>query len=198
MRRVWSLPCDQLLVNSGKEWLLHLLINCNDAERGRVLMLIWRIWQLWQLRNDLTHDKEVPPVAATVDYLESYMKSIGDASKYSTEEIIKGKMPVAGWTLPEVSVVAAPKVWLPPPTDYVAPSVDGSFSGESSAAAAGMILRHNNGLVIFATYRFIFNCNDALEVKIHALMQGMALAIQHSNCPVIVQSDSSVALSSLT
>ena len=29
-------------------------------------------------------------------------------------------------------------------------------------------------------------------------MQGMALAIQHSNCPVIVQSDSSVALSSLT
>ena len=29
-------------------------------------------------------------------------------------------------------------------------------------------------------------------------MQGMALAIQHSNCPVIVQSDSSVVLSSLT
>ena len=58
MRRVWSLPCDQLLINSGKEWLLNLLINCNDAERDRVLMLIWRICQL---RNDLTHDKEVIP-----------------------------------------------------------------------------------------------------------------------------------------
>ena len=90
-----------------------------------------------------------------VDYLESYMKSIEDASKYSTEKIIKGKMLVAGWTLPEVSVVAAPKLWLPPPTDYVALSVDGSFSGESGAAAAGMILRHHNGSVIFAAYRFI-------------------------------------------
>ena len=37
----------------------------------------------------------------------------------------------------------------------------------------------------------------ALKVEMHALMQGMTLAIQHSNCPVIVQSDSSVALSSL-
>ena len=92
MRRVWSLPCDQLLVNSGKEWLLNLLINYNNAERDRVLRLIWHIWQL---RNYLTHDKEVPPVATTVDYLESYMKSIGDASKYNIEEIIKGKMPVA-------------------------------------------------------------------------------------------------------
>ena len=126
MRRVWALPCDQLLINSGKELLLNLLINCNDAERDRVLMLIWRICQL---RNDLTHDKEVPPVAATVDYLESYMKSIGDASKYSTEEIIKGKMPVVGWTLPEVRVVVAPTLWLPPPTDYVALSVDRSAAG---------------------------------------------------------------------
>lgn len=87
------------------------------------------IWRIWQLQNDLTYDKEVSPVAATVDYLESYMKSIGDASNYSTEEIIKGKMLDASWTLPEVRVVATPKLWLPPPTDYVALSVDGLFSG---------------------------------------------------------------------
>lgn len=51
------------------------------------------IWHISQLRSDLTHDKEVPSMAATVDFLESYMKYIGDASKYRTEEIIKGKMP---------------------------------------------------------------------------------------------------------
>ena len=54
MRRVWFLPHDHLFVNSGHEWLLNLLLNCNEAERDRVLMLIWRIWQL---RNDLAHDK---------------------------------------------------------------------------------------------------------------------------------------------
>mgnify|MGYP005845550411 FL=1 len=39
--------------------------------------------------------------------------------------------------------------------------------------------------------------SDALESEIHALMQGMALAIQHSDKPVIVQSDSSCALATL-
>ena len=45
---------------------------------------------------------------------------------------------------------------------------------------------------------FIFNCNDALEAELHAIMQRTALVLQHSNLPDIVQSDSSEALSSLT
>uniref|UniRef100_A0A453MDT0 RNase H type-1 domain-containing protein n=1 Tax=Aegilops tauschii subsp. strangulata TaxID=200361 RepID=A0A453MDT0_AEGTS len=61
-----------------------------------------------------------------------------------------------------------------------------------------MVLRRENGSMIFAAYRYIFHCNDALEAKIHAIMQGMALAIQHSDCPVIVQSDSSNALAILS
>lgn len=65
---------------------------------------------------------------------------------------------------------------------------------ESGAATAGMILRRHDGSLIFAAYRFIFNCNDSLEAEIHAIMQGMALDIQHSTLPAIVQSDSSEAL----
>mgnify|MGYP000953537308 CR=1 FL=1 len=75
-------------------------------------------------------------MATTVDYLESYMKSIGDASKYNIEEIIKGKMPVADWALPEVRVTPAPKPWTPPTTNCVALSVDGSFSVDFGAATA--------------------------------------------------------------
>ena len=44
----------------------------------------------------------------------------------------------------------------------------------------------------------MFNCNDTLEVEIHAIMQGMALAIQHIVLPVVVQSDSTIGLSVLT
>uniref|UniRef100_A0A453JAN3 RNase H type-1 domain-containing protein n=1 Tax=Aegilops tauschii subsp. strangulata TaxID=200361 RepID=A0A453JAN3_AEGTS len=61
-----------------------------------------------------------------------------------------------------------------------------------------MVLRNGDGTTIFAAYRYIFHCNDALEAEIHAIMQGMALAIQHSDMPVIVQSDSSNALATLT
>ncbi|VAI26233.1 hypothetical protein VPH35_087562 [Triticum aestivum] len=61
-----------------------------------------------------------------------------------------------------------------------------------------MILRNEVGAVVFAAYRVIFNCNDALEAEIHTLMQGMALACQHTKLPVYVQSDSSEALSILS
>ena len=61
-----------------------------------------------------------------------------------------------------------------------------------------MILRRDDGSIIFAAYRVIFNCNEALEVEIHAIMQGMALALQHIDLPVKVQSDSCNALSILS
>uniref|UniRef100_A0A453J2B4 RNase H type-1 domain-containing protein n=1 Tax=Aegilops tauschii subsp. strangulata TaxID=200361 RepID=A0A453J2B4_AEGTS len=54
------------------------------------------------------------------------------------------------------------------------------------------------GQIIFAAYRVLFHCNDTLEAELHALMPGMALAIQHSVHPVVVQSDSSEALASLS
>ena len=61
-----------------------------------------------------------------------------------------------------------------------------------------MVLHDYQGQIIFAAYRVLFHCNDALEAELHALMQGMALAIQHSESPVVVQSDSSEALASLS
>ncbi|XBI32156.1 hypothetical protein VPH35_055639 [Triticum aestivum] len=60
-----------------------------------------------------------------------------------------------------------------------------------------MVLRDSMGHIIFSAYRAIFKCNDSLEAEIHAIMQGMALAIQHSSLPVVVQSDSTEALSCL-
>ena len=58
-----------------------------------------------------------------------------------------------------------------------------------------MILRYHDGTIIFAAYRFMFHCNDALEAEIHVLMHGMSLAMQHTELSVVVQSDSSIALS---
>uniref|UniRef100_A0A8I6Y2F5 RNase H type-1 domain-containing protein n=1 Tax=Hordeum vulgare subsp. vulgare TaxID=112509 RepID=A0A8I6Y2F5_HORVV len=61
-----------------------------------------------------------------------------------------------------------------------------------------MVLRDDKGEILMAAYRFIFHCNDPLEAELHAIMQGMALAVQHSHLPVVVQSDSSEAISCLT
>ena len=42
--------------------------------------------------NDLVHGKEVPPINITVKFLDSYVKSIVLAGRYTIEEIVKGKM----------------------------------------------------------------------------------------------------------
>ena len=88
--------------------------------------------------------------------------------------------------------------WPPPPVGQATLSVDGSFSVHDGSAATGMVLRRHDGSVIFAAYRVLFRCNDALEAEIHVLMQGMALALQHTELQVIVQSDSIEALSILS
>ena len=161
-----------------------------------VIMLICRIWQM---RTDYTHGKEIPPVDVTVDFLDSYYKSIKLAGRFSTEEIIKGKMPVSAIES-RIACTARPPVdpWPAPRPGNVALSVDGSFSDSDGSAAAAMILRDDTGKILFAAYRYIFHCNDSLDAEIHALMQGMALAIEHTTLPVVVQSDSSEALSVLS
>lgn len=60
-----------------------------------------------------------------------------------------------------------------------------------------MIPRNAEGAVIFASCRNIFHCNDAPESKLHAIMGGMALALQWSDLPVRVQSDSTGGLLAL-
>ena len=118
--------------------------------------------------------------------LDSYYKSIKLVGRYSTDEILKGKMPILEAT-PNARVDRPPTTpWPAPAPGTVALSVDGSFQKDDGTAAAGMVLRNSDGAVLFAAYRFIFHCNDSLEAELHALMQGMALAIQHSDLPVVV------------
>lgn len=91
-----------------------------------------------------------------------------------------------------------PSPWPVPLPGSVALSVDGSFRGDDGSAAASMVIRDTEGQVLFAAYQFIFHCNEPLEAELDAIMQGMALAIQHSNLSVVLQSDLSEALSSLS
>ena len=74
--------------------------------------------------------------------------------------------------------------WPVPPCNTTALSVDVSFLDEDGTAAAGIILQRYDGTLISSAYRYLFNCNDAMEAGIHALMIGMALARQYTQQPV--------------
>ncbi|KAE8778636.1 Arginine decarboxylase [Hordeum vulgare] len=73
-------------------------------------------------------------------------------------------------------------------------STDGSFNLEDGTAGSGMILRDCKGDVIFASYRKLFQCNDALEAELQAIKEGLQLAFIHASSPVVLQTDSAMAL----
>ena len=160
-----------------------------------VLILIWRVWNL---RTDLLHGKDQVPVKISVDFLNSYLNSLWHAKKYNTEEMIKGKMVErVGWSEPKNKETASARPWPAPATGWVALSVDGSFSSDGTAGS-GMVLRNPDGSLIFAAYRHLFFCNEALEAELHAIREGLALALERSDLPMVIQSDSSMMLSSLS
>ena len=155
MRECWVLPGNSILVNSGDDWLLNVLAACFEVERNNVLMLTWRVWQL---RSDAVHGKEIATIEASASFLESYMQSLTQTKYYSGDEIIKGKMPVRGPILCRPGREQPATAWPAPVDNRLALSVDGSYSPTDGAASAGMILRRNDGSVVFAAYRYIFNC----------------------------------------
>ncbi|RLN35951.1 hypothetical protein C2845_PM03G26230 [Panicum miliaceum] len=44
MRKVWLLPEEEKLINTGPEWLLELINNLDGQSAGRLLLLFWRSW----------------------------------------------------------------------------------------------------------------------------------------------------------
>jgi hypothetical protein len=66
------------------------------------------------------------------------------------------------------------------------------------SAGSGMILRDGKGGVIYAAYRKLFHCNEALEAELQAMMEGLKLAVEHSNATILLQSACAVALKALS
>jgi hypothetical protein len=173
MRDVWSLPRNEEIKNSGQEWLFDLLSSVSEEVRNMIIMLTWRIWQL---RNDLIHDKGIPPTEVTKRYLTSYFGSLVQIRQQSVTEIVKGKRPCVTSVQPSVAPPRSMSPpWPKPIPGWNALSVDGSFD-EEGRAGTGMVLRDSNGSVIFSAHRCLQHCNDAMEAEVSAVMEGLALA----------------------
>ncbi|KAE8813400.1 retrotransposon unclassified [Hordeum vulgare] len=190
MQTVWPLPPRTDIKCTGKEWLFHFLLEVPESIHSRIIMVLWRIWYL---RNEVVHGKTVPPLDISCSFLASYYNSYKNIS-LSVEDTVKGKTPVMELLPPTPAPVRVVKKWPAPDSNMVALSTDGSFNLEDGTAGSGMILRNCQGDVIFASYRKLFQCNDALESELQAIKEGLQLAFIHASSPVVLQSDSAMAL----
>lgn len=101
--------------------------------------------------------------------------------------------------MPAEGVISAPeeKRWRPPELGWIKLNIDGSFSMAGNAGA-GMILRDHRGNVNVSACRVLYSCRDALETELCACMEGVSLALQRSDLPIVVEMDSLEAVTMIS
>ncbi|PNT78255.1 hypothetical protein BRADI_1g76105v3 [Brachypodium distachyon] len=86
----------------------------------------------------------------------------------------------------------APKLfkrWVLPMSGWAKLNVDGSVQQNPNAAGVGMILRGDAGAIIFSACRTLDHCTDPFEAELCACMEGLGLALEWCQLPIIVETD---------
>jgi ribonuclease HI len=86
------------------------------------------------------------------------------------------------------AVLVPVKKWSKPPLGWVKLSCDGSVKTEDGTTRDGMVLRDETGSVIFCACHLLA-CDDPLEAEARACEEGLRLALEQSNKPIIMESD---------
>jgi hypothetical protein len=119
----------------------------------RIMMLLWRIWLV---QNEVVHGKQAQHVDASCRFLCSYIDSITMIKYHPQADHIKGKAPATS-PLPGRRVVEresatpAPRRWSPPLAGWVKLNIDGSYHPEPRTDGVGMVLRDDNGGIVFSS-----------------------------------------------
>ncbi|VAH69938.1 hypothetical protein VPH35_048126 [Triticum aestivum] len=193
MANVWRLPAIESIKNIGVEWLFQALEVLPDTDRAMLLMLLWRCWHV---RNEIVHDKCPPLIEVSKRFLCSYLESLLCIKNDLFADPCKGKTAVSPDALLRIShkrTVAAACGWVRPDRGWVKLISDGSFL-EDGRPGSGMVLRDEQGCIIFSSCRELFSCRGALEAELGARMEGLSLALMRSELPVAIEMDSLVAV----
>lgn len=196
MAQVWRIPDVKSIRNTRPEWFLNLIAECDEGDRLRVLMLMWRCWHV---RNEIQHDKAPPPMEVSRRFLQSYVNSLLGIQQYPAGDWDKGKMVIqlegAEQPISNVDVSwKSQRKWSLPPEGWAKLNVDGSFSHEDGSAGAGMILRGHDGAIIFSACRWLRSYPDPLHAELAGCTEGLGLALQWTELPIILECDSMQAV----
>jgi ribonuclease HI len=192
MREVW--PLKEHIPNTGKEWLFQALDQATEQERMMMLMTFWRIWHV---RNEVIHQKEAPPVEASRRFLCSYVDSLLMIKQNPQADLSKGKtvivydhMQSKGQRRKQHTRASREdQGWTKPTPGWAKLNVDGAWMKEEGKGGIGMILRDEDGSIIFTASRYLPVCESPLEAEILACNEGLALALEQTEKPILVESD---------
>ncbi|KAM0841900.1 hypothetical protein ACQ4PT_058715 [Festuca glaucescens] len=182
MKEVWPIPACEEIKNTGSEWILQALSLASEQVRV-MMMMAW--WQIWHVRNKIVHHKPAPPIEASCCFLCSYVDSMLCINQNPTADLVKGKMVVAyefNGVKPENKKATDRKQaiqikWSKPAPGWSKLNVDGSWVANGATGGASMILRDDQGAVIFTACQHLVSCDSPLEAELRACAEGLSLAM---------------------
>lgn len=68
-------------------------------------------------------------------------------------------------------------------------NIDGSFVAETGATRGGMVLRDDSYAIIFTACMDLIIHDNRLEAELAACMEGLALALQRTQLPIVDEMD---------
>jgi hypothetical protein len=201
LRSIWRLPDEGRLIYTGPDWLLHLLSSLDDDGWDKTLLLLWRAWHHW---NDIMHGKGRAFVGESVEFLKSYVASLGWCScSPHTEPNDKGKEKVwEGVGMPEVQKPIKmhqdiQRGWALPSTGWVKLNVDAGYCHDTGLAGTRVVVWDHQGQVILSAWQFWENVVSAEEAEAFACLEGMRLVVDWVRQPTVVESDCLLLIKSL-
>ncbi|XP_071685273.1 uncharacterized protein [Lolium perenne] len=121
---------------------------------------------------------------------QGYIQNLDNIGRLTPEEIVKGKratsQPVEAKLQQQPSTAVA---WSRPPNGTVKLNIDGAYIAQTGSAGAGMILRRDDGYIIFSACRSLKFCSSALESELQACLEGVRLALDGCTNDIIVETD---------
>lgn len=183
--------------NDGPDWLLILLDRLSPEERAKLLLVLW---SSWFLRNDSLFGSGSSTVHGSVLFLQSLWESIS-TTKVNPVTDIKGKGPQMGTKSATTVARSSPSDlvrWEAPPQGWAKINVDGAFVQQIGEAGTGIVIRDHVGDVLLTSWNVIRSCQSPEEAEAQACRDGLRLAADWIQMPVILESDCANVVASLT
>ena len=187
MRNYWLLPDEEQFVFSGPDWLLLLLDWCDPEPKENTLLMLWIDWSV---HNNITHNSGPSGVTISIHALLSLKASPMEIRQQIVDSSNKGQM-----QSPSPSALEARKklgesaTSLRTSAGWVKINVDALFIAETGRAGAGIIGRDSAGMIKFTAWRALFHCGSAVEAEALACVEGVRLASQWCQEPIVLESD---------
>jgi hypothetical protein len=133
LKKVWNLPPEPVLAQSGNDWVLVLLDRLDHDMRCK-MMFLW--WRAWHHRNNIIFDDGLASVQNSISFLQNYLTTTQslNAGCGSVDRKGKGSVFPNQDTRKESLVSSDNKVkyWEKPQEGWVKCNVDTSFLSDTN------------------------------------------------------------------